>query len=192
MKTIYVFAMVLLMALASYQSASADCFNAYTVKAKHRSESIRKLKKAGLITAGALVGVTGVVVLPFFIIPATLGLGTNAIGLGITSFLFTTPMSIGLFSAANHIWYADHNQYFKALAALRGAAAGLISADLYESINRRIDLDSYSDERRLKTVNAILAKINASNQSELLCSVDNKGHVHVMKYTKFVDYILSP
>lgn len=161
-----------------------DCSNAYEKKAIKRAKSNRTLKNIGMVAGTVAITVgTGGVVGPL------LGAGANgAAGTIATAGIFGGSASI----ATIKLWAepTEKNNYYKILRGIEASKIDAFTYDLYDVFNKKLDLESYSDQEAKAIEAKIVAKIKLENSKGTFCPVTKNG-VKVMNLRTFVKTILK-
>lgn len=161
----------------------ADCTKAYEVKAEKRARS-----NSSLSSAAAWVGIVGVVATP-------LGLVTGSFVVGAASGVVLTTKGALLQRADNHpegffrlFKPTKNNTYYKVLRSIEDAKMGHLNSDLVIQLDRKVALNSFSDEE-LKAIGAkIIQYITEENMNQNLCKNEN-NKFKLLNFNRFVDKV---
>lgn len=165
-------------------NASADCINAYQVKAEKRAESNSKIKS----TAG-WVGIGSTVVTPLALASGSI-IGGAVAGTLVTGIAAVYQCGDREDNCYRLFKPTEKNTYYKVLRAIEAAEAGEVSKELRSALDKKISLESFSDEER-KIMEAKIVKFiaNENNNNNLCKKQDRK--FELLNFRGFVDKVVE-
>jgi hypothetical protein len=179
------FISVALLTVMTATSVFADCTNAYEVKARARAELVKDIKKTGAISGAVVISAATLATLPvvfvflagpgWFLIPPIAFAGVE----GTNAFL----------DVKDGIRANNYNNYYKALASITAAKGGSLPKVLIQDLNKKLNLESLSEEDQANALKNAISIINQGNQNQLFCQRKENGKYKIFTYKKMVNHI---
>ena len=146
---------------------------------------IKDIKKTGAISGAVVISAATLATLPvvfvflagpgWFLIPPLTFAGVEGVE--------------ALLEVKNGIKVNNYNNFYKALATITAAKGGSLPKILIQDLNKKLHLESLSEEDQALALRSAISIINKGNEDQLFCQRKENGKHKIFTYNKMVNYI---